>query len=75
MWNYAFDIFEDEINNTNKTGYSYLDTYTEAISSFILLEEQKVRKMNKISGTKKTKDNNSGVVNSGNNKTTPELQM
>ena len=68
IWNYAFEMFEDEIHNTNKTRYSNFHTYTEAKSALILDEERKARNMNKISETKKSKDDISGASNSGNNK-------
>ena len=66
-WNYAFKLFMDEIHNMNKTRYSYFFTYTEAKSVFILAKERKASKMNKSSETKKSKDNCSVAVISGNN--------
>ena len=68
LWNYDFEMFEYEINNTNKNGYSNFHTYTEAKNMFILAEERKSRKNSKISETKKSKYNSSGAANSGNNK-------
>ena len=66
--NYAFKLSEDEIHNTNKTWYSDFHRYTEANSVSILSEEIKASKMNKISETKKSKDNSSVAANAGNNK-------
>ena len=51
----------------NKTWYIDFHTYTEAKIEFILAEERNVIKMNKISKTKKWKDNSSGAANTCNN--------
>ena len=40
MWNYAFELFEGEIHNMNKTRYSDFHTYKEAKIVFILSEER-----------------------------------
>ena len=66
LWNYAFDLFEDEIYNMNKICYINFHTYTEAKSAFILSEERKSSKINKSSDMKKSKDNSTGVANSEN---------
>ena len=67
LWNYYFELFGDEINNINKTHYSDFHTYTETKSVFILSEEQKSIKMNKISETNKSEDNSYVASKSGNN--------
>ena len=41
LWNYDFDIFEDEIYNMNKICYINFHAFTEAKSAFILSEERK----------------------------------
>ena len=51
----------------NKTRYSDFHTYTEAKSVFMLSEERKDSKMNKISETKKSKENSSGAAKAVNN--------
>ena len=61
-------MFKDGIHNTNKTWWSDFQTYTEAKNVVILSEERKASKMNKISETKSSTDNISGVANTGNNK-------
>ena len=61
-------MFEDEIHNMNKTCYSHFHPYTEAKNAFILAEEIKANKINKILETKNSKDNISGAANVGNNK-------
>ena len=48
LWYYLFNLFEDEIHNMNKTCYRNFHTYTEFKGAFILSEEQKTSKMNKI---------------------------
>ena len=53
--NYAFELFEGEINNMNKTQYNNFHTYTEAKSVFILAVERKASNMNDISETKRSK--------------------
>ena len=68
VWNYEFELFEDEIHNMNNTCYSDLHTCTESKSAFILAEEQKTNKTNKISDTKKSKENIAEAANAGNNK-------
>ena len=68
LWNYAFNIFEDEIHNMNKNQYGDFYTCTEAKSAFILAEERKSSEMKKRSETKKSNDNSSGAANAGNNK-------
>ena len=52
----------------NKTCYRNFHAYTEAKSEFILSEELKTIKMNKISDTKKSECNITGAANAGNNK-------
>ena len=74
LWNYAFDLFEDEIHDMNKTRYSNFHTYTEAKNKFILAEERKSIKINKSSETKNPKDNSSGATNPGNNKNKESMQ-
>ena len=49
MLYYSFELFEDDIHNINKNSYINLHMYTEAKNEFILAEEQKDSKMNKIS--------------------------
>ena len=66
IWNYAFNLFEDEIHNMNKTRYSDFHTYVEAKSEFILSEKRKASKTNKISETNNSKDNSYGVANTRN---------
>ena len=61
-------MFEDGIHNTNKTCYSDFHPYTEAKNAFILAEEIKANKINKILETKNSKDNISRAANVGNNK-------
>ena len=68
IWNYDFDLFKDEIHNMNKKRYSNFHSYTEANSAFILAEERKTSKMNKIPDIKKSKENSTGAANGGNNK-------
>ena len=74
LWNYDFDLFEDEIHNMNKTRYRNFHTYTEDKNKFILSEERKSIKTNKSLETKKPKDNSSGVSNPGNNKNKESMQ-
>ena len=66
--NCYFELFEDEIHNTNKTWYHDFHTYAEAKIAFILSEEIKSSKTNKISETKNSKENNSETAKAGNNK-------
>ena len=68
IWNYAFELFEDEIHNMNKTCYRNFHTYIEAKSEFILTEERKASNMNEISENKKSNDNSYGADNTGKNK-------
>ena len=68
IWNYVFEMFEDEIHNMNKTRYSDIRTYTEAKSMSILSKERKSKKVNKSSDNKKPRENSSGASNAGNNK-------
>ena len=67
-------LFENEIHSMNKTSYTDLHTYTEVKSTFILAEERKSSKTNKISETKKPKDNRYGPANAGNIKTKESKQ-
>ena len=67
LCNYYFKLFGDEIYNMNKNQYIDFHMYTEAKSSCVLAEEIKVRKMNRSSKTKNSKDNSSGAANTGNN--------
>ena len=48
LWNYDFDIFEDGIYNMNKSCYINLHKFAESKSAFILSEERKSSKINKI---------------------------
>ena len=68
LWNYSSGVFEDEVHNINKTCYRYFHTYTEDKGAFVVAEERKSSKMNKISYAKKSKDNSAGAANAGNNK-------
>ena len=68
LCNYAFNISEDEIHDMNKTLYRNFRAYTEAKCAFVIAEEIKAIKMNKISETYKSKEKNSGAANFGNNK-------
>ena len=56
-------MFGDEIKNKNKHCYSNFYACTEAKIAFIPAEELKDSKMNKISETKKPKDNRYGPAN------------
>ena len=55
LCNYAFNISEDEIHDMNKTLYRNFRAYTEAKCAFVIAEEIKAIKMNKISETYKSK--------------------
>ena len=67
LWYYGFYLFEDKIHDMNKNHCSNLHTYTEAKGVFILYEEQKPIKTDKILDLKKSKDNSTGASNGGHN--------